>query len=1091
MKFNFYDIESLKNVFTLCNVRENTKTGPNEPELIADVFYLCDDLFLLSDPNFEKNLKARVYQKNQNFNGPIELHDLRFEVSNRLFATTFGLSDAYMANDPKSSSSYPADFRLVCDTDPNYDEDEHPYLMGYNSYNYDTTMLAMYFYDTWLLDSNMNVSFHMPSASQLREYNDELFSPRFKASMPRRLLTTYADPTKRSWAPDDYSSTLYRIRQNMLFSGRHLDVARLNEKQSKVGLKRLLGMLGYQILESDKLSQGQDHIDTTDQLYDLIAYNISDCINLKMLFGHKYYQAQFSLKRGLLKSYPEIMYQQKNGEYAPDIRPSKVRRDRLTIDSSSAQFATKSLCPYGHLTDMPVVSFMYPSEEKSKETGVPRVNILEESKKFFYSKFQQPELRAKFDIIYDYYKSIEGKNFNESKTYYEDYGNTPKYQRPHYLSAMPKADLCMPYYKADGTPSSCFVTFSTGGIHGAELNSKLFESHLAAYQSQVADMDYVKSLYPDPIDLKKVKEVTLPDGRVEKATKFLKSGSTLKCASYKDLKKNEPVLFTLKDDGSTELNKKYVYTSCDLANHEDFTSYYPNLLIQMSAFFNKGLGYDRYKEIFDNKQKYGKLMNDESLSKDERELYSVLREGTKLILNSASGAGDTNFEGNIRMNNTIISMRIIGQLFSWRIGQAQTIEGAKITSTNTDGLYSVLEEQLNAMILERESKNINVGIEPEPIYLISKDSNNRLEMNPDNGKIVSASGGTLGCRKGPTPTKALAHPAIIDWALSEYLVVAALKAKPTLGIYKPFDDETGMNILLSAKDKFEPVQFLTMMQNVIASSVGSMNYIFNTNDASPGTPIIMQHYNRVFILKDNTPGTVHLRSAFAKSITPAMKNKRAKLDERAQQHDPLSLSVLNQNGVTLDMIPSDKEAVIKKVTNIEEEWYMFVQNKDLNYLSDEEYNFIIDNLDYDKYLQLLRDCFESNWRNKMPDDYSEEGDDPSELESESEPESETADTESDTTTVAPIITINAPTAPNVDNADDNHAEDDGNTETEDESTSDSSDTDNDYDDIDYSDMSDADVMKLVADIASSEALSYSQQKKKIEDIILSYPYWDD
>jgi hypothetical protein len=358
-------------------------------------------------------------------------------------------------------------------------------------------------------------------------------------------------------------------------------------------------------------------------------------------------------------------------------------------------------------------------------------------------------------------------------------------------------------------------------------------------------------------------------------------------------------------------------------------------------------------------------------------------------------------------------------------------------------------------------------------------------MNPDNGKIVSASGGTLGCRKGPTPTKALAHPAIIDWALSEYLVVAALKAKPTLGIYKPFDDETGMNILLSAKDKFEPVQFLTMMQNVIASSVGSMNYIFNTNDASPGTPIIMQHYNRVFILKDNTPGTVHLRSAFAKSITPAMKNKRAKLDERAQQHDPLSLSVLNQNGVTLDMIPSDKEAVIKKVTNIEEEWYMFVQNKDLNYLSDEEYNFIIDNLDYDKYLQLLRDCFESNWRNKMPDDYSEEGDDPSELESESEPESETADTESDTTTVAPIITINA------DNADDNHAEDDGNTETEDESTSDSSDTDNDYDDIDYSDMSDADVMKLVADIASSEALSYSQQKKKIEDIILSYPYWDD
>ena len=967
MKFNFYDIESLRNVFTLCSIKD--------PENIADVFYLCDDPNLLSDPNFEKNIKQRIYDKNKNFNGTIELHDLRFEVSNRLLAQTFGMSDAYMANDPKSQSSYPAEFRLVCDSDTNYNEDEYAYLMGYNSFNYDTTMLALYLYEAWQHDANLGTHFHLPSASLLRDYNNDLFLPRFKDNMSKRLLTTYNEHTK-TWSQDDYNDPRYRIRQNMLRSGRHLDVARLNEKQSKVGLKRLLGMLGYQILESDKLGQGQDHIDNYDQLYDLIAYNISDCINLKMLFNHKFYQGQFSLKRGLLHSYPEVMYEKKKDEYAPDIQPNRVRKDRLTIDSSSAQFATKSLCPYGHLTDMPVVSFMYPSEKKAQETGVKRVNVLDESKKFFYDNFPQPELRAKFDVIYNYYKSIEGKNFNESQNYREDYENSPEYRTPQSMSGIPKADLCMPYFLKDGTPSSCFVTFSSGGIHGAEYNKELFESDCKNYEALLDDMRYVQSVYPDPIDLKKAKTITMPDGREFKSSQFLKSGSTLKAATYKDISKNEPILFKIQDDGSSKLNAKYVFTSADLSNHEDFTSYYPNLLIQMDAFYNEGLGYDRYFEIFGNKQKYGKLMKDKSLPKEEREQYSVLREGTKLILNSASGAGDTNFEGNIRMNNTIISMRIIGQLFSWRIGQAQTIEGAKITSTNTDGLYSILEEQLNAVILERESKNINVEIEPEPTYLISKDTNNRLEMNPDNGIIESSAGGTLGCRKGPNPTKALSHPAIIDWALCEYLVVAALKTKPTLAIYKPFDRETGMNILLSAKNKFEPIEFLTMMQNILASSIGSMNYIFATNDTNPSTPIVMQHYNRVFILKDNTPNTVHLHAANAKAITPASKQKRIKTGERPQQHDAMALSVLSQNGVTLNMIPNDKEAVVKKVTNVEDTWYMFVQNKDLHYLTNQEYDFIVDNLDYEKYLQLLEDCFEKNWRNHMPEGYLEPGDPP-------------------------------------------------------------------------------------------------------------------
>jgi ADP-heptose:LPS heptosyltransferase len=174
--------------------------------------------------------------------------------------------------------------------------------------------------------------------------------------------------------------------------------------------------------------------------------------------------------------------------------------------------------------------------------------------------------------------------------------------------------------------------------------------------------------YPDPLDLKKAKTVTMPDGRVEKATKFLKSGSTLKESFYKDIP-NPPELFKAKEKttkkgekikGSYALNNKYVFTSGDLTNHEDFTSYYPNMLRMLDAFYNEGLGYDRYAEIFDDKQKYGDLMKDKTYSEAERGDFSLLREGTKLILNSASGAADANYDTPIRMNNMIMSMRIIG-----------------------------------------------------------------------------------------------------------------------------------------------------------------------------------------------------------------------------------------------------------------------------------------------------------------------------------------------------------------------------------------------------------------------------------------------
>lgn len=980
----FYDIESLYNVFTLANYRDNDNT--------VEIYYLCDDSHLIPSQNFEQMATDMIHKKNRNFTGTCEFYDLHDTSSIERLAMTFGLSDARYINNPDMAGSYNAKYRIVCDTDPVYDEDIHPYFFGYNSFHYDTSMLTMFLHECIQKDGKI----FLTTARQMRQYNDEMFDS-FNGdcqNMEDRLRFSYKDAARPSagFTGPNYQLPTFMIRKNMLMSGRHIDVAKLNEKQSKVGLKRLLGSLGYQILESDKLRPGQATIETTEQLLELIAYNVSDVVNLKKLFEHNAYTSGFLLKKQLLKTYPELIYAENGSTYKPDISPKSVRKDRLTIDASSAQFSTKSLCPYGHLSDYDTVSFMYPSEAKAKEFNIPRVNVLEESRKFFYAHFHQPEIRAQFDAIYDYYKSIEGRNFNGSNNYLMDHGidinssPMPEEQLPpalkiHYLAKIPAPNTCLPYFNADGSPSTCFVNFSTGGIHGGEYNLSLYEADRKKYyekmekwQQQVDLLNKVRELSPDPCEIKKNKGIVIDDVKY-KPSDFLKPKATETYAEFKEPPKApvEPLLFreTKKDSGKYNINKRYTFTSADATEHEDFTSYYPNMLRMMDAFFNPGLGYDRYGEIFDDKTRYGKLMKDKNETPEKRALYSIMRNGTKLILNSASGAADANFESNIRMNNKIISMRIIGQLFTWRIGQAQTIAGAKIPSTNTDGLYSTgLDEATNNAVLAKESSDIHVEIEPEPIYLISKDSNNRAEIRIENnqlGEVESASGGSLACRKGPNPEKSLAHPAILDWALTEYLACAAMKYKGS-GLDKPFVDELGKSILLSAREKFnDDIQTMRMFQNVIASATGSQRFVFATTDDDIKTAIPLQHYNRCFIMKDKTDDTYHLQIAAAKVITDAMMKTRKKNNDRTQQHDPVAASVLSVNGIKTSALPHNKEATVTKIPGIESEWYLLIENGDLHLMSQGDIDKILDNLDYDKYLQLLRNSFEENWFNVTPE----------------------------------------------------------------------------------------------------------------------------
>lgn len=989
----FYDIESLSNVFSLCDYSPGKNT--------CDVFLLVDDALNLASDNFELDenirnyISERIYAKNKNFNGTINYYDLHDYESNLHLVSIFGAKDDNNTFE-KIAESDPRLVPFINDTDKNYSDKDHCYLMGYNSFNYDTTMLALYLSETFWL-SNDNVQFNPPSAQTMREHNDNLFTQQYKSCMP-----SYLKRNKNSNIPNGYANRENIIRANMLKSGRHLDVAQFNEKMQKVALKRLLGMLGHQILESDKLSNTEIKIRTIDELADLIAYNISDSVNLHNLFLHKTYKNNFALKKKLLSTYPELVYNQQNDTYAPEIRPDNVRRDRLCADSSSAKLASRSLCPYGTLNDIETVSFMYPSEEKAKATGVPRVNVLDECRKFFYNLYpDRPDLQAEFDRIYFYYKNnIEGRNFNSSDEYADYWSNVNSNHTalPAYcMSEIPKYNLALTYYKNDGSPSDCYITFGIGGIHGAQYNQALYDADCKEFAACEKLFNTVKTQYPDPLMLKQKipgsKKAWSFDynGETYKASYFLKAGSTAKSAEWKNIEKKRPSLFRPSDKGIYKLNKRYTYTSIADCNHEDFTSYYPNLLIMMEAFLNEGLGYDRYYEIFGDKEKYGKYMKDPNRSKSEVEEFGIMRNGTKLILNSASGAADAAFFTPIRMNNRIMSMRIIGQLFTWRIGQAQTYEGAQVISTNTDGLYTVFDEQENARVLAREAANIHVDIKPEFCRLVSKDSNNRLELTAEN-KIITASGGTLACYKEPDPTKALAHAAILDYALCEYLRnVDSIHGPTTDYINQPFDRDKGWVILYNSRFAFaDDVEYLKMFQTIIASSIGSQTYVFGETDNLQGykqniceipfnKPLfnaacnskdinIMQHYNRVFFVKDdiktkfNKP-IYRISSASVRVVTANQKRLRKRNNQRLIQHDPYAQAILEKFGIYEKDYPADKEARIVKVSGVDTDWHVYIENRSLYELSPEERKLIIENLDMDKYLTLFADGFNKNWSN--------------------------------------------------------------------------------------------------------------------------------
>lgn len=1078
----FYDIESLENIFTCSHwypaqsrldifyKMDINKGGPEADIMESLTEEKVKDRVLLRNPNIKNKdvkislmnlnepavmtdfiktygislLQNKSPSKEENGEGFIEgksglialYTDLNAVSDNHKVCSK--LDDKKIAKHHKAILPYP-----IKDTDTHLDPENRPNTgrrFGYNSYNYDMTMLALFFEslitDSRAYDSNLVLDWgkalkHLPSAKWLREQNDNLFEDNTIHQMPQFLAETLEG--------NDYTREAWVIRKSWLLTGRFIDVARLNDHMRRVGLKRLLGMLGYQILESEILN---DKVKTLDELLDLFAYNASDVINLEKLFLHDVYQSSLQNKMQLLNEIPELIYEKNKNEYSANISPFTVRKDRILPDSSSAKFVETSLCPYKpELKDIPYVSFQYPDEEIVRKHNEEFPNdpwksydVLDDCRDWFYEQFgKDSDASKRFDEVYKFYSSIRGRNVNESEAYKKLYPDIHDFMSNKDVNQlMTELNTNLFYYDKNGNPTSCFVTFSIGGIHGQEVNTALFNQEMAEYQKATAELDRIKEMFNnDPNEAGAALRIKVPKFDENGEPMFFKNGKQKEVTidneilmadgskiplktyvkgskgKYEFKEPTKPEFFkraTLNGEPQKyKLNEKYVYTSIGPANHEDFTSYYPLLLTRMNAFWNEGIGSDRYYEFFEERKKYKKMAKDKQYSKEEREHYNLIQNGKKLILNSASGAGDASFDSNIRMNNKVTSMRIIGQLFAWRIGQAQALAGARVPSTNTDGLYTMdITPEDNDRILNEVSGNMYIGIEPERVdTFISKDSNNRLEFV--NGKIQDPKGGTLTSYNGPEPTNNLDHPAITDWLLAQYLT------KKEDAVNKPFDRAFAESLLEEAFEKADddPVKFLRYMQVILASSDGTRRYVYaspthlNIIPSEDGKKTItevilnvdtpsckkgdvvneeeereaiypLQQYNRAFLVAEPTAKTVRLAIATKGVVAKTTWEKRIKEHKVGwAEEDKNAKKILRDLGKEYaehERIANRYEYRTVKIKGVSDAQQFLIVNHDLNHIDElgpNAFQHLKNMLDKKAYIDMLENTFTQNWMNVL------------------------------------------------------------------------------------------------------------------------------
>jgi len=329
------------------------------------------------------------------------------------------------------------------------------------------------------------------------------------------------------------------------------------------------------------------------------------------------------------------------------------------------------------------------------------------------------------------------------------------------------------------------------------------------------------------------------------------------------------------------------------------------------------------------------------------------------------------------------------QLFTWRIGMALAIEGARVPSSNTDGIYVFnMELEKNKAIVNRELEQLYIEIDPEPMYLVSKDTNNRMEMEA--GKITSARGGTLTSWNGADVDTRLAHPAISDKVLTIYLQNSKL-----------LDGPVSKEKIRDALDTYhDNIDVLKEFKHYPDAEKRTFVYMASWVMRSTSGSIMVDENNTVY---DGTIRTWLTSEGLTLSRYMTRKTKpSAKLEEWAEKlfpntrlGDPDLISYLTdigaydkhltkaitveeylhtrikeeKNGKTVYRMPDGDEKSVtiigeSKVSNLPEHAHVTINNESLLKMSEEDIDAIYQQIDFDLYVELIAEKANA-WHNVL------------------------------------------------------------------------------------------------------------------------------
>jgi len=531
----------------------------------------------------------------------------------------------------------------------------------------------------------------------------------------------------------------------------------------------------------------------------------------------------------------------------PEYAGALETRDTLRLEYP---FLTRKPNEYGYLYQLPR------DATSSKYAGkIIRGKNEAELKDIPYVSYKFPFPDGQWYNVLDYIEQNE-KNINprvvEFYRHFEnkDTSSMESYHMYKNSSLTGKSTINVPYVDGEGIATSAYNTSSLGGSHGGVVNNT-----------------HGHNLYD---------------------------------------KRDRQFFFEFEDIAI----KNYVAT-VDVKDviHVDFASYYPTMNILLGVY--KTGGFDNYLDVRTKRYKLKAMLTDELKATDPEKYDEINRRqnALKLVLNGATGASNQHQpHADLPLDNATLSMRIMGNLFIYTLGQRFANEGGLVISTNTDGLYvtGITMEQANSVV-DDFYKTYGLELEPEVVErMINKSANERIEITRNhktNELGIASIGGSLNRSLGNRIdlSSKINYPRVSGKAVINYIY------NRETWLMEPIDMKYLRELILEQLNDFRPIDWtITLKGNKErrfyledADGYDISNFengdlsMFNTKQS------LLQNTNRIMMTKNGRRITQIFKGKMEKitgltSTRVSILNKQRALESVENYKDDLDIDAYTQ-----------------------------------------------------------------------------------------------------------------------------------------------------------------------------------------------------